>query len=71
VSINLNETTAAIRKAGAVNVRVVPMKGQTIDGEHQIEIQNVPGTWQTILTGIKKPMAESIVRDATNRVLLG
>lgn len=71
MSINLNETTTAIKKAGAANVRVVPMKGQTIDGDHQIEVQPNPGTWQPILTGIKKSMAESIVRDATNRVLLG
>jgi hypothetical protein len=71
MSINVNEAVSVIKRAGAINTRIVQMPNQTIDGLHQIEVQATPGTWQPILIGIKKTMAENIVRDATNRVILG
>lgn len=51
-------------------VRVVPMPGQPFDGDHQIDIKE-SDIWVTVVAGIKKSMAESIVRDATNRVICG
>ena len=71
MSINVNDAVQAIRKAGSINTRISQMAGETMDGSHQIEVQNSPGIWQVVLVGIKKPLAESIVREATNRVILG
>lgn len=71
MSINVNEAVATIKKVGANNTRVIQMPNQSLDGLHQIEVQLNPGVWQPILTGIKKTMAENIVREATNRVILG
>lgn len=69
--ININEAIQKIKQAGAQAVRTVPMPGQSVDGgDYQIEIQ-VGNSWQPVVTGVKKPMAEDIVRQATNRVLLG
>lgn len=71
MSINVNDAVQAIKKVGAINTRISQMSGETLDGNHQIEVQSSPGIWQTVLVGIKKPLAESIVREATNRVILG
>ena len=67
---DINEAIQKIKSVGSSAVRVVPMNGQTVDGNHQIEI-NQNGNWTTILTGVKRPMAEDIIRQATNKVLLG
>lgn len=71
MSINVNDAVSAIKKAGIGNTRVIQMPNESLDGLHQIEVQRTPGVWQPILVGIKKPMAEDIVRQATNRVILG
>lgn len=71
MSINVNDAVSAIKKAGVVNTRVTQMPNQSLDGLHQIEVQTTPGVWQPILMGIKKTMAEDIIRQATNRVILG
>jgi len=69
--ININEAIQKIKKAGATSVRTIPMSGESVDGgDYQIEIQ-VGSSWEPIVTGVKKSMAEDIVRQATNRVLLG
>lgn len=71
MTININEAIQKIKKVGAQAVRTVPMPGQSIDGgDYQIEINN-NGQWDPIVVGVKKPMAEDIVRQATNRMLLG
>jgi hypothetical protein len=69
--VNVNEAIQKIKSAGATNVRVVPMSGQNINtGDYQIDLQS-NGQWSTIVTGIKKSMAEDLVNQATNRVILG
>jgi hypothetical protein len=69
--INLNEAIQKIKTVGPANVRVIPMPGQNImTGNYQIEVQD-GGNWSSIVVGIKKSMAEDIVSQATNRVILG
>lgn len=68
--INLNETIQRIRAVGAHNARSVPMAGESIDGQHQIEIKEDSG-WQPIVSGITKRTAEDIISQATNKVILG
>ena len=69
--LSLTEATQAIKKAGANNVRVVPMPGQSVnDGDHQIELKNGE-SWELIVSGMKKSIAEQIVSQALNRVICG
>jgi hypothetical protein len=69
--INLNEAIQKIKTVGPSNVRVIPMPGQNMmTGNYQIEVQD-NGSWSSIVVGIKKAMAEDIVSQATNRVILG
>lgn len=66
--MNINE---AIKAAGPRNVRIVPMPGQpAISGLHSIEIRQANG-WVAIVSGLQKAIAENIVREATNRIILG
>lgn len=67
---NLNETIQKIKQAGPSSVRIVPMDGQPITGQYQIEI-SPQGSWVAIISGLTKQMAEDIVQQATNKVLLG
>lgn len=68
--MNLNEAKASIKRAGILNVRVVPMKGQPFDGDHQIDVRS-SGDWITVASGLTKSMGESLVREATSRVIMG
>lgn len=69
--LNLTEAIQRIKSAGAKNVRVVPMPNQSaINGMHMIEVKD-GGSWTGIVSGLSKTAAEDIVRQATNRVLLG
>lgn len=68
--MNINETVKKITKVGASNVRVIPMEGQSFNGLHKIEIRD-QGSWTMIIEGIEKCMAENLVRQAINKVLLG
>lgn len=70
MSLNINEAVEAIKRVGSSNARCVPMSGQNADGQHQIEIKE-NGSWTAIVTGLKKRMAEDLISQATNRVLLG
>lgn len=71
MNIDFNSTNVAIKKAGKSNVRIIPMAGQSItEGEYQIEINN-NGIWSPVLTSVKKQIAEQIVSQALNRVILG
>jgi hypothetical protein len=70
-AISLNEAVIKMRKAGATNVRAVPMAGQNVHtGNYQIEIMEGAG-WTSIVSGIPKTTADSLIAQATNRVLLG
>lgn len=68
--VNVSEAIQKIKSVKPANVRIVPMIGEGVDGNQQIEIC-VNGTWQTVVAGIKRPMAEDLIRQTTNRVLLG
>jgi hypothetical protein len=69
--VNLNEAITSIRRVGVTNVRVLPMAGENaLEGKFQIEIKDT-GDWQTIVSGVSKSIAEGIVSQATNRVILG
>ena len=69
--INLNEAITTIKRVGVNNVRVIPMDGENaINGKCQIEVKEA-SNWQTIVSGVSKSIAEGIVSQATNRVILG
>ena len=68
--MNINEAVQKIKKAGATNVRVLPMDGQSFSGLHKIEIRN-GGAWAIVVEGLEKAMAESLVQQAVNKVILG
>lgn len=69
--MNINEAVQRIKKVGVKNVRVVPMDGQSITGGlHKIEIKD-NGIWTTVLEGIQKKIAEDLVSQAVNKVILG
>lgn len=69
--VNLNEAITRIKAAGPCNVRSVPMAGQdVISGRYQIEIRE-SGTWSIVLEGTTRSMAEDIIRQSTNKVILG
>jgi hypothetical protein len=71
MTVDVTSATVAIKNAGAVNVRVTPMPGQSItEGDYQIEIKNGQN-WSTVMTGVKKVIAEQIVAQALNRVICG
>lgn len=67
--MNITEAKNTIKSAGSNNVRVVPMPGQPFDGDHQIEVKT--DSWHVVLSGLSKSMAEGLVREATNKVILG
>jgi hypothetical protein len=68
---NLNETIQQIKAAGANNARAVPMSGQSVaNGDYQIEIKE-SNSWKVVMSGIKKQMAEDLIAQAVNRVILG
>jgi len=54
----------------SANSRVVPMPGESIDGKYQIEVYT-NNKWETIISGLGKSIAEDIVRQASNKVILG
>lgn len=69
--ININEALLRIKQAGATNVRAVPADGQNIHtGLYQIEIREA-GNWIAIATGMPRSTAEDLIRQATNKVILG
>lgn len=68
---NLNEAVQKIKSVGGTNVRTVPMAGQSIQGgQFQIEI-NEGGAWSPIVSGVSKKIAEDIINQSINRVILG
>ena len=72
MAINVSEAVQLIKKAGPHRTRIVPASGQSVvDGNHQIEIRESNDQWTVIVAGVKKGMAESIVAQAANNVILG
>jgi hypothetical protein len=73
MAINVNEAVQKIKAKGAKNVRIVPMNGQSISGgDYQIELMETDSKiWQPLVSGIKKKMAEDLVNQAINKVILG
>ena len=71
MTVDMNEAIRKIKSAGENNVRSVPMSGQSVQGgDYQIEIRE-GSNWITVVTGVQKAVAESIVSQAVNRVILG
>lgn len=72
--MNLIEVVSKIKSAGSSNVRIIPMDGQdVVNGLHRIEV-NQSGNWSTVVTGMPKSMAESVVKQAfddNDKVILG
>ena len=66
MSINPDAITETIKRAGKINTRVTP----TADGKTQIEI-NEGGSWRVIQSGISQRIAENLVKQATQGVILG
>ena len=65
--MTINEAVEKIKKAGPSNTQITPMSDSD---RFKIEI-NLGQGWATILTGLKRVMAEDVIRQASNRVLLG
>jgi len=69
--INVNEAIQQIKRAGASCARAVPMPNQNVNsGDYQIEIK-ANEIWSPIVTGVSKKIAEDIINQSTNRVILG
>tara|TARA_R110000751_G_scaffold288785_4_gene394909 strand:+ start:1135 stop:1353 length:219 start_codon:yes stop_codon:yes gene_type:complete len=72
MSINVNEATRKIKEAGAASVRAVPMAGQNVQtGSYQIEVVNQNGSWEIVAECPNKKIAEDIISQAINKVILG
>ena len=70
MSTNISEASAKIRQVGSRNVRAVPMPGERVDGQYQIEVLE-NGGWSAVLVGTTKKIAEDIIATACNRIILG
>ncbi len=71
MTADINEAVQKIKQVGTRNARIVPMSGQSaLDGRQQLEIRE-GSEWRPIVTGITRKMAEDILAQAVNRVLLG
>lgn len=67
--LNISEVVQQIRSVGANNSRIVPISsgGNTT---YKIEI-NESGAWRPVIAGVNLNMAEDMMRQAVNRVILG
>jgi hypothetical protein len=71
MSVNVNEAVSKIKSVGRNNVRSVPMSGQDVhNGSYQIEIKE-NNTWVSIAECPNKKIADEIIIQATNKVILG
>lgn len=71
MAVNVNEAVAKIKAVGSTNVRAVPMNGQNVhDGAYQIEIKQ-NDNWVIIAECPNKKIADEIIIQATNNVILG
>jgi hypothetical protein len=71
MTANINEAILKIKQVGRGNTRIVPMTGEsTLDGKQQIEICE-SGNWRPVVAGVTRKMAEDIIGQASNKVILG
>ena len=63
---SLNEAVNKIKSAGISNTRITTVSGNN----YQIEVFK-DGKWEVVVNSVTRPMAEDIVRQATNKVILG
>lgn len=71
MTANLNEAIITLRKAGSNKVRSVPMPGEDVNtGMYLVEAM-VDGSWRSVVANIPRATAESLIAEATNRLLLG
>jgi endoglucanase Acf2 len=71
MSINVNEAVNKIKAVGLSNVRAVPMHDQNVQsGKYQIEIKN-SNSWVVIAECPNKKIADDIISQAANNVILG
>ena len=71
MTVNVNEAVSKIKAVGSSNVRSLPMEGQNVStGTYKIEIKQ-NGTWVTIAECPNKKIAEDIINQAINNVILG
>jgi hypothetical protein len=69
--VNVNEAVARIKSVGSSNVRSVPMDGQNVhSGAYQIEVKE-NNNWVPIAECPNKKIADEIISQATNKVILG
>lgn len=69
--VDVNHAVAKIKNVGSKNVRSVPMEGQNVhDGAYQIEIKE-NNNWVVIAECPNKKIADDIISQATNNVILG
>jgi hypothetical protein len=61
-----SEAVKKVREVGASNARIVPTQGR----KFKVEILS-NGSWVTVLRDLEHPIAEDVIRQATNKVLLG
>ena len=71
MAINISEALVEMRKAGPRGIRTMPMPGQDINsGMYKIEVFRSVGQWDCILEGLPKSTAESLINQATSRVIM-
>jgi hypothetical protein len=64
--LNMNEAVQKIKSVGSTNARII----SSPDGKAQIEVRE-GGAWNPLVSGITRKIAEDIMSQATNRVILG
>lgn len=64
--MQLSEAVKRIKSAGTENTRITPASS----GKHNVEVKT-PGGWVKVVSDVTRPMAEDIIRQATNKVILG
>ena len=71
MTINVNEAVSKIKSVGSSKVRCLPIEGQNVNtGTYKIEIKQ-NDTWVTIVECPNKKIAEDIINQAINNVILG
>lgn len=70
MAINISEALVQMRRAGPKCIRTMQMPGQDINtGAYKIEILE-SGQWTPVLEGLPRATAESLIAQATNRVIM-
>ena len=69
--VDFSQIINQLKAAGIKNIRIIPMEGQSVlDGNQRIEILK-DGQWVAVVSNISKKIAEDMVKQAGNRVILG